>query len=96
MKRKAKKPKVHIELTCLWGNGDVSSTIKVSRRRWKQIQDGAEYETSASSWYEGKRYSVVWSFSDAKVPVTAGDGDGAEYAIEVPVVELMSETVTTG
>lgn len=41
------KPTSHVELTAVWGNDDADSTIKVSQRRWKQIQEGAEFEASA-------------------------------------------------
>jgi hypothetical protein len=90
MKNKATKPKVHIELTAFWGNGDAESTIKVSQRRWKQIQEGAEYETSARSWYEGERYDVSWHFSNSEVSID-GD-DGAEHVINCPVEELLVQT----
>jgi hypothetical protein len=74
MKKKATKPRIYVELTAVWGNDDADSAIKVSRRRWKQIQDGAEYETSTWSWYEGKRYAVSWHFSGGEVSVCGEDG----------------------
>ena len=57
MKKKA-TPRIYIELTAVWGNDDVDSTIRISRRRWKNIQEGAEYDTSATSYYEGLRSCV--------------------------------------
>lgn len=93
MKKKATKPRTYVELTAVWGNDDADSTIKVSRRRWKQIQDGAEYDTSAWSWYEGKRYSVSWHFAKGEVSVYGGDG--AEYVIELPVEELIVQQTLT-
>lgn len=87
MKKKAKKPKIYIELTAVWGNDDADSTIKVSRRRWQQIQDGAEYETSAWSWYEGRRYSVGWHFIDGEVSVCGEDG--MQCVVGLPVSELL-------
>ena len=84
------KSRINVELTAFWGNDDAGSTIKVSRRRWKQIQEGAEYSTSAWGWYEGKRFSVIWSFSDGKVTVF-GD-DGLDCVINLPVNQLMVET----
>ncbi len=90
MKYKEKKPRIYVILTAVWGNDDADSTIKVSRRRWKEIQEGAEYETSAWSWYEGTRYRVTWIFSDGKVSV---DGiDDRECVIGLPVDELIVET----
>jgi hypothetical protein len=90
MIEKATKSRINVELTAFWGNDDAGSTIKVSRRRWKQIQEGAEYSTSAWGWYEGKRFSVIWSFSDGKVTVF-GD-DGLDCVINLPVNQLMVET----
>ena len=92
MKKKTTKPRVHVELSAFWGN-DVDSTIKVSRRRWKNIQEGAEYEAYASSWYEGKRYSVGWHFSDGKVSIY---GEDCEHVLDLPVDELFTQTITSG
>ncbi|MFN4944024.1 MAG: hypothetical protein ACK5G9_09565 [Akkermansiaceae bacterium] len=97
MNKKLTKPKIYVELTAVWGNDDADSTIKVSRGLWKKIQDGAEYVASAWSWYEGRRSSVCWHFSDAKVSIY-GD-DGMECTIELPVMELIIEitpSVTAG
>lgn len=88
--KKAKKHRIHIQLTAVWGNDDAESTIKVSRRRWKLIQDGAEYETSAWSWYEGSRFSVGWHFSDGTVSVSGEDG--MECVSMLPVEELIVHT----
>lgn len=88
MKKNAIRPRIYVELTAVWGNGDADSTIKVSRRRWEQIQDGAEYDTSAWSWYEGRRYSVGWHFSDGEVSVHGEDG--RECVVGLPVTELIA------
>jgi hypothetical protein len=93
MKKKPKSPRVYVELTAVWGNDDADSTIKVSRRRWKQIQDGAEYETGAWSWYEGKRYSVSWRFAEGEVSVYGGDG--MECVVGLPVADLIVQTTET-
>jgi hypothetical protein len=90
MNNKATKPKIHIELTVFWGNDDAESTIKVSQRRWKQIQEGAEYETSATSWYEGEEYDVSWYFSNSEVSINGEDG--AEHVINRPVEKLLVQT----
>ena len=89
MKDKATKSRICVELTAVWGNDDAESTIKVSRRRWKQIQDGADYDTSAWSWYEGRRYSVVWHFSEGEVSVYGEDG--MDCVIDLPVEDLMAQ-----
>jgi hypothetical protein len=86
--KKAKKSRIQIELTAVWGNDDADSTIKVSRRRWKLIQDGAEYGTSAWSWYEGRRFSVAWHFSKGTVSVHGEDG--MECVVMLPVDELIA------
>jgi len=82
-----KKPKrVYIELTAYWGNGDAESSIKISRRRWAAIQSGAKYITSGSSYYEGEREKVVWSFDEGDVSI---DGqDGRQCIVEKPVNSL--------
>jgi ribosomal protein L25 (general stress protein Ctc) len=85
-KSKAKNPRVYIELRTVWGNGDAESSIKVSRRRWEKIQEGAEYCTSAWSWYEGSRYSVEWRFFEGNFCIY---GTGSEErAVDLPVSEL--------
>lgn len=86
----------HVELTAVWGNDDADSTIKVSQRRWKQVQEGAEYKTSAWGWYEGSKYRTAWRFSGGKVSVWmvgGGDFDGMECVIGLPVEELIAQTV---
>jgi hypothetical protein len=88
MKKKASKPRIYVELTAVWGNGDASSIIKVSRCSWQQIQNGAEYDTSVSSWYEGRRDSVNWHFADGEVSV---DGeDGSQCVVGLTVAELIN------
>jgi len=87
MKKKAAKPRIYIELTAVWGNDDADSSIKVSRRRWKAIQEGTEYGTSGWGWYEGSRFPVVWSFSDGKVSVYGPDC--LDCVIDHPVEKLI-------
>lgn len=89
--KRAYKPRIYVHLTAVWGNGDADSTIKVSRRRWAQIQKGAEYTAGASSWYEGERASVGWHFLDAKVSINGPDG--MECLIDHPVSDLIAEVV---
>lgn len=88
---KVSRPRVYVHLTAFWGNDDASSTIKVSRRRWAQLQGGAEYETSASSWYEGERDAVHWRFSEALVSIDGSDG--RECILDCPLEHLITETV---
>ena len=97
MKKESTKTRISVKLTAVWGNDDADSTIKVSRRRWKQIQEGAEYETSAWSWYEGSRYRVAWRFSDREVSVFVtgrGDFEGMECVVGLPIEELIIQMPT--
>ena len=88
------RPRVHVELTAVWGNDDAESTIKISRRRWQEIRKGAEHFESAWSWYEGRRYPVTWSFSRGMVSID-GD-DGMQCVVDDPVDELVVNEVTAG
>jgi len=93
MKKKA-TPRIYIELTAVWGNDDVDSTIRISRRRWKNIQEGAEYATSSTSYYEGLRSCVSWSFSRGLLSIY-GD-EGRECLVDHPVEDLITDIVTSG
>lgn len=88
---KTAKPRVYVRLTAVWGSDDGESVIRVSRRRWQSIQDGAEYFTRASSWYEGERTSVAWSFANSAVSIE-GD-DGMQLVLDQPVCELLADVV---
>ena len=93
MKKNAIRHRVYVKLTAVWGNDDADSTIMVSRRRCQAIRAGAEYVTSARSWYEGGSYPVAWLFTDGKVSVYGGGG--MECVIDQPVGELIEQIVTT-
>ena len=89
MKEGTPKAKTRVTLTAVWGNDDASSVIKVSRRCWKEIRNGGEHLISASSWYEGRRYRVVWRLADQRVSI---DGeDGIECVVDLPVSGLIVE-----
>lgn len=92
MKKKA-SPRIYIQLTAVWGNGDADSTIRISRRRWKNIQEGAEYDTGAASYYEGGRGSVGWRFSGGLLSIF-GD-EGRECLLDHPVNDLIVDVVTS-
>ena len=89
--KRSNNPRDYVELTAFWGNDDAESTIKVSRRRWKAICSGAEYWTSAWSWYEGKRDSVAWSFTDGNVTISGKDG--RQCKVKNPVDELIVQVI---
>ena len=92
-KREIQRPRrIQVELTAVWGDDDAESTIKISCRRWKQIQEGVEYSASAWAWYEGRRFSVDWHFSGGNVSVHDKEGD--EHVIDLPVGELIAQTIT--
>ena len=92
MKKKA-TPRIYIQLTAVWGNGDADSTIRISRRRWQHIREGADYATSAASYYEGGRGSVAWHFSGGLLSIL-GDDD-RECLIGHPVEDLIVDVVTS-
>ena len=92
MKKKA-TPRVYVQLTAVWGNDDADSTIRISRRRWKMIQEGTEYATGAASYYEGGRGSVSWRFSGGFLSIS-GDG-GRECVRDQPVDDLIVDVVTS-
>ena len=83
--------RIHIQLTTAWGNDDAESSIRISRRRWSAIQDGAAHEITTSSTYEGKRYQVVWRFAHSQVSID-GD-DGMQCVVDLPVTDLITTSV---
>ena len=92
MKKKA-TPRIYIQLTAVWGNDDADSTIRISRRRWKNIQEGEEYATAAASYYEGGRGSVSWHFSGGLLSIF-GD-EGRECLLDHSVEHLIVDVVTS-
>lgn len=76
----------YVQLTALWGNDDASGTIKISRRRWRSIQEGAVFSKSGWSWYEGSRKSVTWHFSGGSVSIS--DEDGRQNVLDLSVDNL--------
>ena len=93
MAQKTGKRRAHVELRAFWGNDDAESTITISRRQWKEIQEGTEYATTAWGWYEGSRFAVAWSFAGGRVSI---DGeDGMQCVVDLPVSELIVQTSPT-
>jgi hypothetical protein len=83
--------RTYIRLTVFWDNDDAESRIRISRRRWNSIQRGAEYLVNAASWYEGKRYPVVWRFVYGKEWI---DGErGMKCIVDLPVTGLIASIV---
>ncbi len=58
-----KKTFKRVALRAFWGNGDAESEIRLPLSKWKKILGGLEYEKGGYSWYEGRRYHVVWRFN---------------------------------
>lgn len=81
--------KAFVEITAYWGNDDAISTIKLSQKKWREIQAGTQLVKPAWSYYEGNRYRVLWSFSNSEVKI---DGeDGRQCVVDLPVDELVVE-----
>lgn len=87
--KKSKYSRIYVELTAIWGNDDVSSSIKISRRRWAAIQEGAEFQKSTFAYYEGSKFSVSWEFINKEISIYAGDG--IECFLEEPLSRLYSD-----
>jgi len=85
------RSRAYVEITAYWGNDDASSTIRLSPSRWAAIEQGAEYEKSAWSWYEGVRSSVTWRFAQGEVTI---EGEDAQCVVDLPVGDLLAEVVT--
>ena len=85
---KTVKPRVWVELNAYWGNGDVGSSIKISRRRWKAIQAGAAYNVTTWYWYEGERYPAEWSFANKKFDIVGESA--AQHVLLSDVSELVA------
>ena len=92
MKKKA-TPRTCIQLTAVWGNDDAESSITISQRRWKNIQEGAEYDTVGPFHYEGESGSVGWRFSGGLLSIF-GD-EGRECLLDHPVNDLIVDVVTS-
>jgi len=75
-----------VDITAYWGNDDAESSIRISRCCWQKILLGLGYTRSAWSWYEGKRYPVLWEFDDREISIYGRDG--AQWLVNVPIEEL--------
>ena len=78
-----------IELTAYWGDGCAISTIKVSPKLLEQIKQGGEYSNSTWGYYEGKRFSVFWTFENGLFSID-GD-DGMQCVVEESIEELITD-----
>ncbi len=80
-----------LEITALWGNDDAESRIKISKNKWKQIELGKRFHSSAWAWYEGVRFRVDWWIEDKKCTITGPDG--LQAMVDSPLNTLLvSET----
>lgn len=80
--------RTRIKLTAVWGNDDAESSVLVSHRQWTAIRTGADETVEALSFYEGRRYKVVWRFANCQVSI---DGeDGMQCVVCLPVGELIA------
>ena len=92
MKKKA-TPRIYVQLTAVWGNDDAESSITISQRRWKNIQEGAEYDTVGPFHYEGESGSVAWHFSGGLLSIFGNEG--RECLLDHPVNDLIVDVVTS-
>ena len=82
-----RKKRIYVYLTAFWGNDDVESTIKMSRRQWRKIVNGDSYQTTSCSYYEGEKFYVEWSFCDNEISIW--DHNGASRLEGASFDELM-------
>jgi hypothetical protein len=88
-KPKPKPQRVSIVLNATWGNDDAESTIRLSRRQWKNIESGARIVRTAWAHYEGTRFRVVWTFENSRF--TLDGDDGLQCIVDRDVAELTPE-----
>ncbi len=79
--------RAYVELTAYWGNDDAESTIKIGPHQWREIQDGGDYSRRGWGWYEGRRFSVSWSFGGKEFSI--GADDGMECVLGRPISDLI-------
>ena len=63
-----------VRMRVSWGNGDAGSEIVVRRSQWIAICRGEAVLRTAKGWYEGKSFSIYWSFEDRQLHVTNDEG----------------------
>ena len=73
-------PKSFITLVASWGNDDVIVELKLSKRDWTEIQNGAQQCRLKNYYYEGKRYQSAWHFNfpnpgDVEISYSGEDED---------------------
>ena len=76
-----------LDVTAVWGNDDAESSIRINRGCWEKILQGVSYKQSGWAWYESKRFSVMWEFSDKTISISGRDS--AQYLVDDPVVDLI-------
>ena len=60
-------------LQAYWGNEDAASEIEITADEWEAIQSGYGDEFFAGSEYEGRVFSVTWSFHHDEVNIYGED-----------------------
>jgi hypothetical protein len=68
-----KPPAPKISIRALWANNAATSTIKISPRQWKKIQEGKEFKKGGWGYYERQRFSVSWYFNNRNVTIYADE-----------------------
>ncbi len=80
-----------VEVLAYWSNDDMESRILLRASLWRAIENGRSHERRAWSWYEGRRYRVLWRFENGFVSI---DGeDGAQHVQDLPVGDLNVEAI---
>ncbi len=52
----------------------MESRILLRASLWRAIENGRSHERRAWSWYEGRRYRVLWRFENGFVSIDGEDG----------------------
>lgn len=88
-----RKPK-KVSLTAWWGNNDASSSVIIPLSKWKKILDGMEFIKGGYSWYEGRRFHVIWKFNKEYNQLGKGlftiygDEDGRDCVRDEPLSSI--------
>lgn len=85
--------RVYVVLRATWGNDDAESTIRISRRQWKNIQLGARFVRATWAYYEGRRFRATWTFENETFTIDCDDG--MQCVVDRDVSELTPELSPT-
>ena len=69
-----------------WGNDDAHSAIKIKSKTWGHILLGEAFTKVSWGYYEGRRFSVTWTFNQGLLTIQGPDG-------MVPVIDRSILTI---